>query len=174
MTKKEIIAELRSNYALFGDLITSLNEDDFSYSPEGKWNAGQQLDHLIRAVSPLSIGLRLPKFLIRALYGKANRPSKSFDELVKKYKSKLEGGGRARGRFIPGKIQFYNKKKNIKGLLAKIEQLVKNIDSYSERQLDTFILPHPLLGKVTLREMMYFTIYHAEHHRKQTISNAGK
>jgi hypothetical protein len=26
-------------------------------------------------------------------------------------------------------------------------------------------LPHPLLGKLTLREMLYFTAYHADHHR---------
>ena len=44
-------------------------------------------------------------------------------------------------------------------------------DSFSEKQLDTFILPHPLLGKLTLREMLYFTIYHAEHHKKQTLKN---
>lgn len=24
--------------------------------------------------------------------------------------------------------------------------------------------PHPLLGKLTLREMMFFTIYHVQHH----------
>ena len=58
--------------------------------------------------------------------------------------------------------------------MKKIERLVLNINNYSEQQLDTFILPHPLLGKVTLREMMYFTIYHAEHHLKQAIKNARK
>ena len=30
--------------------------------------------------------------------------------------------------------------------------------------LDKYVLPHPLLGKVTLREMLYFTIHHNEHH----------
>lgn len=35
-------------------------------------------------------------------------------------------------------------------------------------ELDKYILPHPLLGKLTIREMMYFTIYHVEHHKKLT------
>jgi len=26
------------------------------------------------------------------------------------------------------------------------------------------LLPHPLLGKVTVREMLYFTIHHVQHH----------
>jgi hypothetical protein len=37
--------------------------------------------------------------------------------------------------------------------------------------LDLLILPHPLLGKLTLREMLYFTLYHVEHHEKQVLEN---
>jgi hypothetical protein len=33
-----------------------------------------------------------------------------------------------------------------------------------EAKLDNFIAPHPLLGKITLRELCYFTIYHTQHH----------
>jgi len=33
-----------------------------------------------------------------------------------------------------------------------------------EDDLDRVMLPHPLLGKLTLREMLFFTIYHVEHH----------
>ena len=174
MTKEEIITRLESEYALFGDFIQSLNENDFAHAPDGKWNAGQQLNHLIRAVSPLATGLRLPKFIVKVLFGKANRPSKTYEELVMKYQLKLREGGKASGRFIPKKIEYYNKKRNVAILSGKIVQLKKNIKSYTESQMDTFILPHPLLGKVTVREMMYFTIYHAEHHYKQAARNARK
>jgi hypothetical protein len=33
------------------------------------------------------------------------------------------------------------------------------------------VLPHPLLGKLTIREMLYFTVYHGEHHRLHTEQN---
>ena len=174
MNREEIIAKLRANYSSFGEFILSLNETEFSTSPTGKWNAGQQLDHLIRAVSPLSTGLHVPKFVVKMLFGKANRPSRSYEELVKKYQSKLAAGGKAGGQFIPKKMKFYNKKRSLAKLSRKINQLAKHTENYSEHQLDTFILPHPLLGKVTMREMMYFTIYHAEHHHQQAIRNAGK
>lgn len=39
------------------------------------------------------------------------------------------------------------------------------VDSWTEQDLDTVLLPHPLLGKLTVREMLYFTIYHAQHHQ---------
>ncbi len=35
---------------------------------------------------------------------------------------------------------------------------------WSDRQLDQYLAPHPLLGKLTLRELCYFTIYHTGHH----------
>ena len=171
MTKEEIINKLETNHKLFVDFILLLNEKDFMYAQAGKWAACQQLDHIIRAVSPLSKGLRLPKFIIRLSFGKANRPSKSYDDLVKKYLEKLESGGKASGRFIPVKIEPQQKEKSVNRLLRFVALLVRDIGNYTEKQLDIYILPHPLLGKVTIREMMYFTIYHAEHHLKQAKKN---
>jgi hypothetical protein len=171
MTKQEIVDRIGIRHKEFIDFMLALNDRDFMYLPEGKWNAGQQLDHIIRAVSPLATGLRLPKFIVRLVFGKANRPSKTYEELVQKYLAKLEDGGKARGRFIPKQIKFNEKEKYTKQLLALVAELKKNINNYSEDQLDNYILPHPLLGKVTMREMMYFTIYHAEHHLTQAKKN---
>jgi hypothetical protein len=46
-----------------------------------------------------------------------------------------------------------------------ISKLTKGIAGFTEKDLDTIILPHPLLGKITYREMMYFTICHVLHHQ---------
>jgi hypothetical protein len=35
---------------------------------------------------------------------------------------------------------------------------------WREADLDRYLLPHPLLGKLTLREMLHFTLYHNYHH----------
>ena len=174
MKKEEITKKLETNHKTFTDFMAPLNDKDFMHAPAGKWTAGQQLDHIIRSVSPLATGLRLPKFIVGLVFGKANRPSKSYEYLVKKYLSKLESGGKARGRFIPLQIEPSQKQKNIDKLLKRVALLTKNMNGYSENQLDAYILPHPLLGKVTIREMMYFTIYHAEHHLKQAKRNIGE
>ncbi|MCW3119041.1 MAG: DinB family protein [Chitinophagaceae bacterium] len=174
MTKEEIILRLDSGYKEFTGFITALNEKDLMHAPVGKWNAGQQLDHLIRAVSPLSTGLMLPKFILKMVFGKANRASKSYEELVKKYLEKLDRGGKASGRFIPKQIDPSQRQKSINHLLRLVTRLGEKIDNYSENQLDAYTLPHPLLGKLTIREMMYFTIYHAEHHLEQGKKNIVK
>ena len=122
----------------------------------------------------MATGLLLPKFLIGLFFGKANRSSGSYEELVKKYISKLENVGKAKGRFIPKETNPGDKQKNIHKLLILVAVLIKNVNGFSENQLDKYILPHPLLVKATLREMMYFTIYHAGHHQKQVMRNLGR
>jgi DinB superfamily len=174
LTIKDIQDRLQHAHKNFAEVIVSLNDKDFLFSANEKWTAGQQLDHIYRSVSALNLGLALPKFIIRLYVGKANRPSKDYDALVAKYKLRLEAGGKAVGRFIPKPVSTDQKIKLKDKLQKAVNSLCKKIDKYNEKQLDYYILPHPLLGKLTVREMLYFTIYHAEHHRKLTLKNLGR
>ena len=58
------------------------------------------------------------------------------------------------------------KEELLKRFLEAKDLLVKNLDRWPKGSLDKYQLPHPLLGKITVREMLYFTIYHTQHHRK--------
>ena len=162
--KPQIIFALNENIDAFNKYISTLNKEQFEATPGGKWSAGQNLDHLIRAVKPLQPAYSLPKVALRILFGKTNRPSRTYDELVAKYKAKLAAGGRASGPFIPPFISFEKKDLLIKKYTALKQKLIAKIQKQNEKDLDVYILPHPLLGKVTLREMLYFTIHHNEHH----------
>ena len=154
--------------------MKGLNSRDFTFSLDNKWTAAQQLDHICRSVSPLAIAFSFPKFVIRILFGKANRPSRCYDELVEKYSSKLEKGGVASGKYIPKTIKSGQKEQLIHHLLEVLENLTKKIDKYNEQQLDDYVLPHPLLGKLTIREMLYFTVHHVEQHHKIILRNLGR
>jgi DinB superfamily len=164
MNKPEIIAALSKNVDLFNQHIALLNKEQFESTPGGKWSAGQNLDHLYRSIKPLNQAYALPGFILKLMFGKANRPSKTFDELVAKYKNKLAAGGRASGRFIPPVVLFADKEALIIKYNRQKEKLIQKTNGWSEEKLDQYILPHPLLGKLTLREMLYFTIYHNTHH----------
>jgi hypothetical protein len=48
-----------------------------------------------------------------------------------------------------------------KATVAFIKALTKN---RTEKDLDNYLAKHPLLGRITLRELCYFTIFHTEHH----------
>ena len=162
--KSQIIAALHEKVDAFNEYIEPLNKEQFESTPNGKWSAGQNLDHLIRAIKPLQLAYGLPKIALLILFGRTNRPSKTFDELVTKYKTKLAAGGKASGPFIPPVIKIEKKVELIRKYREQKQKLIAKIEIQKEKDLDTYILPHPLLGKVTLREMLFFTIHHNEHH----------
>jgi len=98
--------------------------------------------------------------------GKPNRQSRSYDELVEKYKQKLAAGGKASGIFVPKPMKINGSKEKLiadwdKATAKYIAALQNNT---SENKLDNYLARHPLLGRVTLRELCYFTIYHTQHH----------
>lgn len=162
--KKEIIEALNEKVNTFTQFISGLGKEDFEVMPGGKWSAGQNLEHLIRSIKPLQTAYSLPKFMLALLFGKSNRPSKTYDALVEKYKARLAAGGRARGPFIPPVVLFDKKDLLIKEYERHKTKLIKKIEKHSEEELDKYILPHPLLGKLTLREMLFFTVHHNQHH----------
>lgn len=166
MDKEIIKKELTARHTVFTDYLFSLSNEAFLTSYHEKWAAGQQLEHIYLSVKPVRQALGMPKILLRFLLGKANRSGRNYDELVDKYRNKLQGGGKAPGRFVP-KVISIEKGQQLKTALAKeIARLCSKLDRFTEEELDRYILPHPLLGKLTLREMMYFTLYHVGHHQE--------
>lgn len=162
--KSEIMEALDTNVTTFNQYILSLNKEQFENVSDGKWSAGQNLHHLVSSMQPLQAAFVLPKFMLGLLIGKANRPSKTYEALVEKYKLKLSGGGKAPARFTPPMVSFDKKETLIKKYDLQKEKLIQKIKKQSEEELDQYILPHPLLGKITMREMLFFTTYHNEHH----------
>lgn len=165
MTNPQIIQLLQEKHNAFIDYIQTLSTEEFLYAPNDKWTAAQQLDHIYKSVKPLTQALGYPKFVPRLLFGKANRPSKTYEQLINRYNEKLSLGGRASGRFVPPIISADKKEILINHILSSVKKMCMHIEKYSETKLDNMILPHPLLGKITLREMLYFTAYHVEHHQ---------
>jgi DinB superfamily len=172
MDKSQIIERIRESYGAFQAFISSLPADDITLSLNGeKWSAGQQLEHLCLSVAPLNKGLKAPEFALKAMFGKADHDSISYDDLVDKYQSALAAGGSATAPFRPAEVTFERKAELLNTLNDHVDKLCRNVEKYDEAKLDSLVLPHPLIGKLTIREMLYFTIYHAEHHLKHTREN---
>ena len=88
--------------------------------------------------------------------------------MVARYLKALDGKkAKAPKQFNPKKIGSYKRKQNRKKFLKAFKGLIKVTNRWKESDLDLFIVPHPLLGKLTLREVLYFTIFHVKHHQKQ-------
>lgn len=171
MDKQTLQNQLIESHRSFSTYLDTLTKEEYDAKKNNKWSPAQQLNHIIISVKPVRQALGLPKFILKLLFGKANRASLHYEKLVKKYQKKLENGGKAPSRFIPSEKVINRGLKQKASLKREIDTLVLRLDQFDEKELDTLILPHPLLGKLTLRELLYFTIYHVKHHEDATKHN---
>lgn len=149
----------------FSQYCASLSDEQFFFQPPGKWSVAQQVKHLVTSINTSRLAFTLPKFIVRLVAGTPNRPSRTYNELVAKYKLKLEQGGRASKRFVPKEVPpAYGKEKLLKQFTTAMKRIAAAITRWKEPLPDKYLAPHPLLGKITLRELGYFTIHHAHHH----------
>lgn len=162
----EISLQIKRAAAALGVFCKSMPDEQFFFQPESKWSAAQQVKHLITATNTARLALILPRWLVRLVGGKPNRPSGSYDELVGKYKLKLAQGGKASGRYIPKPVHSSNdKEKLLESFSRAMHRFAQSLEQNLKEPLpDQYIVPHPLLGKITLRELCYFTIHHTHHH----------
>ena len=172
--KEEIIAALEEKSLSLIKWVSEQENDKFGLSIDEKWSTAQQLSHLTKSIKPLVQILSKPKFVMRLLFGTSNRETRSYIAVVEKYNTKIAQGGVATSRFRPKSYTSDNKHNLLDSYTAYSEKLERLINRYNEKDLDKYILPHPLLGKLTLREMMFFTIYHTQHHSNSLKELYGK
>lgn len=167
--EKEVISDLleEKHLKLF-ELLEPKDQDQWESGPDGKWTMGQHALHLLQSLKPLNFALSLPKFIIKYKYGKANRDIRPYDAVVKRYKERLL---QAEGKTYKGSQNMKVPKfKDKNYILSRIQVEQKKLQSktkrFKDKDLDTLILPHPLMGKMPIREIIMWTAYHTEHHTK--------
>ncbi|MBS1979326.1 MAG: DinB family protein [Bacteroidetes bacterium] len=171
MGRQELAGLLQGSHQKFADYLSGLSEEQFNLSKNGKWTAGQELQHIILSAKPMIKALSLPADELRARFGTAINPSRTYTETVTFYKSKLGNGVEAPPRFTPSTVTFDQRTGLINELNQIVDAICKGTVSREESELDSLLIPHPLLGPLTMREMLYFTAYHAEHHLNNSKRN---
>jgi hypothetical protein len=166
LDKEQILFQSEAVFRQMTDYCLAVPDDIFFKEPAGKWSIAQNLAHLIISTKKTVAAYALPKFLVRLIGGKPNRNSRTYEELVAKYSAKLAAGGKAEGRFVPASIHPSRTKLHLMDKWLKITDEYLNAirKNWTTEQFDHYIVKHPLLGKITLRELCYFTIYHTRHH----------
>jgi hypothetical protein len=164
MSTSEITNKIESTYAEFTQYIDSLEEKDFLYTDDASWSAGQQLEHIVKSVVPLNTYMSLPNFTKKLLFGTNKGDSQTYDEIIEQYLALIKSGGKSTKEYIPKDVSFADKENLISKLNYNLQKFLKSLNKLLEKNLDKFRVPHPLLGKLTIREMLYFTDYHCKHH----------
>ncbi len=165
MDKAKLISEILAKKKLALEACQNFNEAGFKTSINGKWAASGHIEHLINSIKPLNQLFILPKFVLTVWVGKPNRTSRSYESLVEKYTEKLKTNNPTINRFGPSKDKNRTKQELLKLLEKQYENFAKKLETnWTDETLENYLIPHPLLGKLTVKEMVMFTIYHTEHH----------
>jgi len=162
MEKQEMLNRLVKQITVIEAECAEMSPEIFFMQQSGKWSVAENLQHLILSVKPLNQALPLPKFIFR-IFGKPNNPSRTYEEMLSLYKQKLSNGGKSSSPYIPKEINA-DKDKVIQNFINAHLKFQKAVAGFSEEDMDKYLVPHPLLGKLTVREMIYFTLFHILHH----------
>lgn len=166
MDKVEIAELLELKHQEIFDWLKNQPEENWEKGPNGKWTTGQHILHLINSIQLLNKALSYPKFILKYKFGVCNRPARDYKTIAKKYNEKLEKN-QDRAKLFNQKLKKPTSKQR-KSLLTlyqiqqkKLQYKTKKI---SDKNLDTLVIPHPLMGKMTIREIIMWTAYHTQHH----------
>jgi hypothetical protein len=171
-TKDQLIAALEDVHREVADYFGSLPRDDFFRRPAvGVWSPAENLIHLVKSVKAVASGLGMPKLVLRVTFGASKAPSRTFAGLRQVYRDRLSRGARATGPYVPPVLDVADetaaeatRSRILAGWDGAGRSLVEKLRRWSEKSLDRLRLPHPLLGKLTVREMAFFTLFHDRHH----------
>lgn len=167
MTKQELIKTFYDNHQEMIDYVNSLTGEQCTFGYNGKWTAGQQFHHVCLVISPFPKILSSKEFILQK-FGKINRPTWNFDTVIENY---FKTNRQSPQQFLPEQISLEQKARvtaDIQKVLLTTQQL---LNQYTDTELDTLVIPNPLLGNLTIRETFYLMSYHATHHLRQTERN---
>jgi hypothetical protein len=168
-SKFEVIESLRSANHKVTTYFSGLSPQQFFDHPPAIWSPAENLQHLIQSVSPVAQALGIPSEALHKRFGLSDRPSRPYSEIVKNYQAELAKGAVASEQYVPvleglpGDPQMAQDE-ILRNWERVSEGLLDILERQSDEDLDRTQLPHPLLGVLTMRELLLWTAYHNEHH----------
>lgn len=162
-SKNEILLAIETAFDDISNVIKATPEGIFNQKPGVKWSIAEQMVHLIQSTFPVASALKLPKEKL-AMFGQPEQASRSYEKLKSEYKEVLKGGAKATGPYIPVINEGTTKAGILENWNLIKEKYLLRIADWSEEDLDKYVLLHPIMGKFTIREMLFFTILHNYHH----------
>ena len=165
MDKAHLKLKLKSSHDELLRTVEILSEKQCIEPPLGKWTGLQHIKHILLSISPVVKLLGNREKLFSRKFGESVTGSQPYQVIEEQYIRLLAPGIEAPQPFIPTDLKYGDKNVIFEEYNEKVKSLLGNIDDWSEEELDKYLIPHPLLGNLTLREMLYFFIYHSRHHQ---------
>lgn len=163
MTLDELLTAMQTRHAEVDGYSRGLSTDQFFAAPEGRWSPAQHLLHLEMGHTAMAGGLNAPERL--PLYSDSPR---SDDEVREVYLAALKARPLVNNPFIRPVERTADAGADQEAVLdayrASNERLQAAVRTWADADLDTRAMPHPLIGLLSVREMLGWALYHDGHH----------
>ena len=146
--------------------LNNQSKENWVNGPKDKWTTGQHVLHLVNSLQLLNKALSYPRFFLKYKFGICNRETRNYETVANNYEEKLRAN-QERARSFNKKLKrplLKDKERLLTKFQIQQKKLQYKIKKISDHNLDTLVLPHPLMGKMTIREIIMWTAYHTEHH----------
>jgi hypothetical protein len=169
-TRDEIVQAITEVEAEVAAFFASLSPAEFALRVDQAWTPAEHLRHLNTSVAAVAAGLGVPKLLLRLRFGRARAPSGDYPQVMQRYQEALSRGGTASGKYVPKaedlpESEAEARRQQIQARWTEVNRRLREaLERWTEHDLDRLRMPHPLLGPLTVREMLLFTLYHNRHH----------
>lgn len=173
-SRADVVSELTRLAAEVARLVESFDTPAFfaaqSEGGEVKWSPAEQVRHLTRSTYPLARAFAMPRLALALRFGVTLRGGGSYEDVAARYTRYLETRPDS-GRFGPGRDELAHDDARRAEIMARwrdaVSRLAAAVERWPERALDRYRLPHPLMGAISTREMLHFTLFHTSHHARQ-------
>lgn len=153
------------------DLIATcekIDEHEFFDKFQHKWSAAENVQHLILSVEPLANVISGPREVLDKWH-QPPRASRPYETIVFIYQDALRNPPPPIPRYQPQLEKDVRKEALLQNFYACYKALAQQLESWTEEEMKTYFLPHPLIGMLTVEEISLFTAYHISHHKRAII-----
>lgn len=155
--------QLSTHIQRISNFLEELPEAFLQQSPDHRWTIAEELMHLMKSNGGTARLLSLPTEQLR----KTESPSRVYEEIVREYQTKYVAASPPLGP--PGVQPDEGAQMDKATLIAQwnkaSQALLKSAEAWPKPKWDQYtVWKHPLLGVLTVQEMLYFTTFHNEHH----------
>lgn len=121
---------------------------------------------LIQSSKPLMKAISMPSWILSYKFGKNNRENRSYQDVINRYHEKLSQNTNIISPFSKNmkEVQIIEIQELLNTFSQLNDKIIKKTKKLKKHKLDINLLPHPLMGRMTLREILMWNAYHTEHH----------
>jgi hypothetical protein len=142
-------------------LFKLVDDEKINFKPTEKWSFGEEMVHLTLSTNGTAMLLSSPE----ERFVPSDHPSRTYEEIGAEYREKLALNPTIGQAFADKEAKIYTLEGLQANFAAATQAALQSLSNWEEEKSDLLMVwKHPLLGKMTAREMVYFTVYHSRHH----------